>query len=38
VFTNSLLAEAERAIWYVGAGAGVGGLLLGWLLGRRRRR
>jgi uncharacterized protein (TIGR02246 family) len=38
VFTNSLLAEAERAIWYVGAGAGVGGLLLGWLLGRWRRR
>ncbi|EXI65840.1 MAG: hypothetical protein AW08_02865 [Candidatus Accumulibacter adjunctus] len=37
VFTNSLLAEAERAIWYVGAGAGIGGLLLGWLLGRRRR-
>ncbi len=41
VFTNSLLAEAERAIWYVGAGAGIGGMLLGgflgWLLGRRRR-
>ncbi len=41
VFTNSLLAEAERAIWYVGAGAGIGGLLLGgflgWRLGRRRR-
>jgi hypothetical protein len=38
VFTNSLLAEAERAIGYVGAGAGIGGLLLGWVLGRRRRR
>ncbi|MEF8755681.1 MAG: nuclear transport factor 2 family protein [Accumulibacter sp.] len=41
VFTNSLLAEAERAIWYVGAGAGIGGMLLGgllgWRLGWRRR-
>jgi len=37
VFTNPLLAEAERAIWYVGAGTGIAALLLGWLLGRRRR-
>ncbi|MBL8394915.1 MAG: nuclear transport factor 2 family protein [Candidatus Accumulibacter sp.] len=37
VFTNSLIGEAKQAIWYAGAGAGIGGLLLGWLLGRRRR-
>ena len=37
VFTNSLLAEATRAIWYAAGGAAIGGLLLGWLLGRRRR-
>ncbi|EXI65847.1 MAG: hypothetical protein AW08_02872 [Candidatus Accumulibacter adjunctus] len=37
VHPHSLLAEAERAIWSVGAGAGIGGLLLGWLPGRRRR-
>ena len=37
VFTNSLLAEATQAIWYAGGGAAIGGLLLGWLLSRRRR-
>jgi uncharacterized protein (TIGR02246 family) len=37
VFTNSLLAEATRVIWYAAGGAAIGGLLLGWLLGRRRR-
>lgn len=38
VFTNPLIAEAKAAIWYAGAGAAVLGLLVGWLLGRRRRR
>lgn len=37
VFTNPLIAEAKAAIWYAGAGAAVLGLLVGWLLGRRRR-
>ena len=38
VFTNSLISEAKTAIWYTGGGAVLGGLLLGWLFGRRRRR
>ncbi len=38
VFTNSLIAEAKEAIWWAAAGAGVAGLVLGWLIGRMRRR
>lgn len=38
VFTNPLIAEAKAAIWYAGGGAALAGLLLGWLLGRWRRR
>ncbi len=38
VFTNPLIEEAKRAIWYVGAGGALGGLLLGWLIGRMRKR
>ena len=38
VFTNPLIAEAKAAIWYAGGSAALAGLLLGWLLGRWRRR
>jgi hypothetical protein len=38
VFTNSLNEEAKRAALYAGAGGATGGLLLGWLIGRWRRR
>ncbi len=38
VFTNSLIAEAKDAIWWAAAGAGIAGLVLGWLIGRMRRR
>ena len=38
VFTNPLMDEAKRAAIYAGAGGAAGGLLLGWLIGRRRRR
>jgi hypothetical protein len=38
VFTNSLLAEAERGDLVCRGGRRLAGLLLGWLLGRRRRR
>jgi len=38
VFTNTLIAELTRALWYAGgAGVALGGLA-GWLMGRRRRR
>ena len=38
VFTNQLIAELTRALWYAGgAGLAIGGVA-GWLLGRRRRR
>jgi hypothetical protein len=36
VFTNVLIAELARALWYAGAGGLVAGLLAGWFLGRRR--
>jgi hypothetical protein len=37
VFTNSLIAELTRALWYAaGVGVGIGGLA-GWFLGRRRK-
>ena len=38
VFTNDLIAEAKRAAIYTGVGGAVGGLLIGWLIGRRRGR
>ena len=38
VFTNVLLTELTRALWYVGFGGLLVGALAGWLLGRRARR
>ena len=38
MFDNPLLDNAKRLAWMVGAGAGIAGLILGFLLGRRRRR
>jgi len=37
VFTNTLIAELTRLLWYVGGGGVVIGALAGWLLGRRRK-
>jgi ketosteroid isomerase-like protein len=36
VFTNTLIAELTRALWYAGAAGLVAGGLAGWFLGRRR--
>jgi uncharacterized protein (TIGR02246 family) len=38
VFTNTLIAELTRAMWWAGAAGLVVGGLAGWLLGRRGRR
>ena len=38
VFTNVLIAELTRALWFAGAGGLVIGGLAGWLIGRRRKR
>ena len=38
VFTNDLIAEATDAVHYGIAGGAAGGLLIGWLVGRRRKR
>jgi ketosteroid isomerase-like protein len=38
VFTNVLIAELTRALWFAGAGGLVVGGLAGWLLGRRGKR
>lgn len=38
VFTNSLIEEAKDAAIHVGIGGAVGGLIVGFLLGRWRRR
>jgi len=38
VFTNTLIAELTKIMWYAGAGAFVAGGLAGWLIGRRRKR
>ena len=38
VFTNDLIAEAKRAAVYTGVGGALAGLLVGWLIGRWRRR
>lgn len=38
VFTNELIAEAKRVAIYTGAGGALAGLLVGWLIGRRRKR
>lgn len=38
VFTNSLIAEAKDMVGYAGVGAALGGILVGWLLGRARKR
>jgi ketosteroid isomerase-like protein len=37
VFTNSLIAELTRALWYAGGAGLVIGGLAGWFLGRRRK-
>lgn len=38
VFTNSLIAEAKDMVGYAGVGGALGGILVGWLLGRARKR
>lgn len=38
MFDNPLLENAKRMAWMVGAGAALGGLIIGFLLGRWRRR
>jgi hypothetical protein len=38
VFTNVLISELARALWFAGAGGLVVGGLVGWLLGRRGKR
>ena len=38
VFTNSLIGEITRMMWYVGAGCLVVGGLIGWFAGRRTKR
>lgn len=38
VFTNTLIAELTRMMWFVGAGCLVAGGLAGWFLGRRKAR
>jgi uncharacterized protein (TIGR02246 family) len=38
VFTNTLIAELTRALWYAGGAGLVIGGLAGWLLGRRGRQ
>jgi len=38
VFTNSLIEEAKAAAIYAGIGGALGGILVGWLLGRARKR
>ena len=38
VFTNDLIGEAKRAVIYAGVGGALGGLVIGWLIGRVRRR
>ena len=37
VFTNSLISELTRALWYAGGAGLVVGGIAGWLLGRRRK-
>ena len=37
VFTNTLIAELTRALWYAGGAGVVIGGLAGWFLGRRRK-
>ena len=38
VFTNVLISELTRALWFAGGGALVVGGLVGWWLGRRGKR
>ena len=38
IFDNPMFNAAKRALWWVGGGALLGGVLGGWLLGRRGRR
>jgi ketosteroid isomerase-like protein len=37
VFTNALISELTRALWYAGAAGLAVGLIAGWFVGRRRR-
>ena len=37
MFDNPLLNNAKRLTWMIGVGAGIVGLIAGFLLGRRRR-
>ena len=38
VFTNTLIAEVARMVWWAGGAGVLAGGLAGWLLGRRRGR
>jgi membrane associated rhomboid family serine protease len=38
VFTNALIEEAKNFAVYAGIGGALGGILVGWLLGRARKR
>jgi ketosteroid isomerase-like protein len=37
VFTNSLISELTRALWFAGGAGLVAGVLAGWFLGRRSK-
>jgi len=38
VFNNTLLDEVKSSLVYTGGGGVIGGALLGWLIGRRRKK
>jgi hypothetical protein len=38
VFTNTLISELTRALWYAGGAGLIAGGLAGWFLGRRQKR
>lgn len=38
VFTNTLISELTKALWYAGGAGVLVGALAGWFIGRRRKR